>query len=45
VEGRKIFATGTLHAGEVLCAETEGVFITVDFERFRAEVEQRRQES
>lgn len=39
VEGRKIFATGTLHAGEVLCAEAEGVFIMVDFERFRAEVE------
>jgi acyl-CoA thioesterase FadM len=41
VEGRKIFAAGTLHAGEVLCAEAEGVFITVDFERFRAEVERR----
>ena len=35
VEGRKIFASGTLHAGEVLCAEAEGVFISVDFDRFR----------
>jgi acyl-coenzyme A thioesterase PaaI-like protein len=35
VEGRKIFASGTLHAGDVLCAEAEGVFISVDFERLR----------
>ena len=42
VEGRKIFATGTLHAGEVLCAEAEGVFIMVDFERLRVEVERGR---
>ncbi len=26
-EGRKIFAKGTLHHGETLCAEAEGVFI------------------
>lgn len=35
VEGRKIFASGTLHADGVLCAEAEGVFISVDFDRFR----------
>jgi acyl-coenzyme A thioesterase PaaI-like protein len=33
VEGRKIFAAGTLHAGETLCAEAEGIFISVDFSR------------
>jgi acyl-coenzyme A thioesterase PaaI-like protein len=35
IDGRKIFAAGTLHAGETLCAEAEGVFISVDFERLR----------
>ncbi len=35
VEGRKIFAAGTLSAGETLCAEAEGVFISVDFEAMR----------
>jgi len=35
VEGRKIHARGTLHAGEDLCAEAEGIFIKVDFTRFR----------
>lgn len=34
VEGRKIFTSGTLHAGNRLCAEAEGLFISVDFERF-----------
>ena len=33
VEGRKIFTSGTLHAGDRLCAEAEAVFITVDFGR------------
>ena len=27
-EGRKIFMAGTLHAGEQLCAEAEGIFIS-----------------
>jgi acyl-coenzyme A thioesterase PaaI-like protein len=27
IEGRKIFAVGTLHAGDVLCASAEGIFI------------------
>jgi len=35
VEGRKIFASGTLHHGETLCAEAEGVFVSVDFEAMR----------
>ena len=35
-EGRKIFTSGQLFAGETLCAEAEGLFISVDFERFRA---------
>lgn len=29
-EGRKIFTEGTLHAGERLCAEAEGLFLSVD---------------
>jgi acyl-coenzyme A thioesterase PaaI-like protein len=35
VEGRKIFARGTLHAGEILCAEADAIFITVDFSRMQ----------
>ena len=34
VEGRKIFASATLHHGEVFCAESEGIFISTDFEAF-----------
>jgi acyl-CoA thioesterase FadM len=30
VEGRKIFAEGRLYAGDVLTAEAEGIFISVD---------------
>ncbi len=33
--GRKIVATGSIWNGEVLCCEAEGVFITVDAEKFR----------
>lgn len=36
VEGRKILCTGTLHAGDRLCAEAEGLFVTIDPERVRA---------
>ncbi len=46
-EGRKIFTTGTLHAGNRLCAEARGLFVSVDFDRFatlRAERERRRAE-
>jgi acyl-coenzyme A thioesterase PaaI-like protein len=34
VEGRKIFTTATLHAGDDLCAESDGLFVRVDFSRF-----------
>ncbi len=40
-EGRKIFASGTLHAAEVLCAEAEGIFVSVDFERIRRMAQER----
>jgi acyl-coenzyme A thioesterase PaaI-like protein len=34
-EGRKIFTTGQLFSDETLCAEAEGLFIAVGYERFR----------
>ena len=34
IEGRKTFITGTCHAGERLTAEAEGIFISVDLEKF-----------
>ena len=34
VDGRKIFTKGELRAGDVLCAEAEGLFISIDFSRF-----------
>ena len=34
VEGRKIFTEGRLFAGERLCAEAEGLFISIDPEKF-----------
>jgi acyl-coenzyme A thioesterase PaaI-like protein len=40
-EGRKIFTTGKLFAGDSLCAEAEGIFISVGVERFRALFEAR----
>jgi len=40
-EGRKIFTSGKLFAGDSLCAEAEGLFITVPSERFRALFEER----
>ncbi len=43
VEGRKILTTGTLHAGDRLCAEAEGIFVSVDFGRM-AELRVRRAE-
>lgn len=36
VNGRKIICRGTLYAGEVLCAEAEGLFIAFDEKRIRA---------
>jgi acyl-coenzyme A thioesterase PaaI-like protein len=34
VEGRKIFTRGSLWAGDTLCAEAEGLFISIDFRKF-----------
>jgi acyl-coenzyme A thioesterase PaaI-like protein len=34
IDGRKVYAKGTLHAGDRLCAEADGVFIMVAHERF-----------
>jgi hypothetical protein len=36
VEGRKIFTRGELRAGDRLCAEAEGLFISIDFTKFAA---------
>jgi len=43
-EGRKIFCTGELYAGELLCAEAEGIFISVDIARM-AELMAKRQDA
>lgn len=42
VEGRKIFTAATLHAGERLCAEATGLFITLKGDSFAAMMSQRR---
>lgn len=34
-DGRKIYTSGTLMAGEKLCAEAEALFISIDFQRMR----------
>jgi acyl-coenzyme A thioesterase PaaI-like protein len=39
VEGRKIFAEGRLYAGDVLTAEAEGIFISVDLNQMLLLVE------
>lgn len=36
VSGRKILTKGRLYHGEVLCAEAEGLFISIDFSKFAA---------
>lgn len=43
VSGRKILTRGELRAGEVLCADAEGLFISIDFARF-AELKERREQ-
>jgi acyl-coenzyme A thioesterase PaaI-like protein len=43
VEGRKILTSGTLHVGDRLCAEAEGIFVSVDFSRM-TELRERRAE-
>ena len=40
-EGRKLFTTGRLFAGDVLCAEAEGLFITVDFSKIASMMDAR----
>lgn len=42
IDGRKIFTSGTVHAGDRLCAEADGLFISIDFTRF-AELRARRE--
>jgi acyl-CoA thioesterase FadM len=41
MEGRKIFTEGRLYAGDVLCAEAEAIFISIDFARFAELMRQR----
>ena len=36
IDGRKIYTEGTLFNGEVVCAEGEALFISVDFAKFEA---------
>jgi acyl-CoA thioesterase FadM len=43
-EGRKIFTSGRLFAGDSLCAEAEGLFVSVPAERFRALFEARQKQ-
>ena len=40
-DGRKIICRGTLHNGDVLCAEAEGLFISVDFSKLQQMLEAR----
>jgi acyl-coenzyme A thioesterase PaaI-like protein len=44
VDGRKTFTHGTLHAGDRLCAEGEGLFVAIDFSRV-ADMQRRRDEA
>lgn len=41
VEGRKVFASGTLHAGDILAAEAEGIFVSIDPGKFQRLLEAR----
>jgi acyl-coenzyme A thioesterase PaaI-like protein len=41
IEGRKTFATGQVFAGELLCAESEAIFVSASPERFRKLLEER----
>jgi len=41
IEGRKIFTEGKLYAGDRLCAEAEGLFISVGMEKFQELLRQR----
>lgn len=41
VEGRKQFCTSRLYAGDVLCNEAEGIFVTIGTSRFQELLDQR----
>jgi acyl-coenzyme A thioesterase PaaI-like protein len=41
-EGRKLFCTGELHAPDGLCAEAEGIFISVDMTKIAELMEKRK---
>ena len=41
VDGRKIYTSGQLYAGEVLCAESDGLFISMNMGKFAALKQQR----
>lgn len=43
VDGRKTLCRGTIHAGERLCAEAEGLFIAVDHAKFEGLLAERQQ--
>lgn len=43
VEGRKVFASGRVYAGDTLTAEAEGIFVTINFDRFKALIDERDQ--
>lgn len=45
IEGRKIFTSGELYAGERLTAEAEGLFVSVGSEKFSGLLEERRRRS
>jgi acyl-coenzyme A thioesterase PaaI-like protein len=42
-EGRRIYTKGSLWAGERLCAEAEGIFVSVDASRFATLIEERQE--
>lgn len=44
VSGRKTFTAGTVHAGDRLCAEAEGLFVAIDLSKV-AEMQRRRDEA
>jgi acyl-coenzyme A thioesterase PaaI-like protein len=44
VEGRKTYTHGTLHAGDRLCAEADGLFVAIPFDRV-AELHRQRDEA
>ncbi len=45
VQGRKLFTSGRLYNGNTLCAEAEGLFISVDFSKFAAMMAERAKNS